>query len=95
MKPWEVDIRCPLCNGTVRYNRLRRHANRVHSDLSFSAFQEILEDAIKNGMLIYDTKRVTSEGRMNSATDVLRRFKGGPGPETAVSGGAFGQGKKR
>ena len=96
MQPHEVDIFCPICDQKVRLNRLTRHRNRRHKDISVAEFERIVSKHQADGTLKVDTRRASIPGTVNSATQAWAAArKQGKKMAKKVSGGAFGMGKRR
>lgn len=96
MQAWQVDVTCPLCGGKFRLNRINRHKNRKHPDLSVNYIKKAIKDAHDNGQGVLDGRRIVNGGKIWSAGNATReRGKTSLGVTSMVRGGAVGLGKKR
>ena len=92
-----VTIKCPLCKLEFDFYRSWQHRENYHAELSDEEFEAAIREHLDNGTLVYTAKR-TDQGRsMNSASGQVAKHEREPGdgPTRMLSGGAFGQGKRR
>jgi hypothetical protein len=96
MEPWEIDVKCPLCSGTFRMDRLQRHRNRKHPEVSAKDFEAALMAAAENDLSLLNTKRaVTSAADAAGTKAIVRAKKYNKRVTEIVSGGAIELGKRK
>lgn len=101
MKPesWNRFATCPICKTRFKIGRLNRHI-RTHPDITPESELLIRNAAIASLRKSYAEEKIESDRRSIhqknvNATDVLMGGKHLHHSPGALSGGAFGQGKKR
>ena len=96
MQPWEVDIKCPLCGAKVRLNRIEKHRNRKHPDISSEEFEAELVRSVSSDPSTVDTKRVVRSAADANGTKALMQARNLTKRVTSViSGGAIELGKRK
>ncbi|MBQ0686863.1 hypothetical protein J7315_12385 [Providencia rettgeri] len=94
-KSWRAIILCPICRTTFMAGKVNRHI-KSHENLT-----EELELKIRKAVIVgirqLAVKPIAqkTKSRPTSATDVMNSKKQFFFTNTTVSGGAFGQGKKK
>lgn len=96
-RTWSVVVVCPICQQKFKSSKVKNHLKK-HPGISSEEEQTIRRAAIT--ALHFSKKerlRVSAitEEEMYSATNALMRKKQGIYSAKPMSGGAFGQGKKR
>ncbi len=94
MQPWEMTAFCPLCREVFRAAKVENHIRSRHSEASEESRDRIRCVAHQAVLISKRPVKRVSKNSVN-ATDVLHGSKQRVGYSTTVSGGAFGQGKKR
>lgn len=96
MQSWEVDIKCPLCGAKVRLNRMGRHRNRRHPDISSEEFKAQLVRLVSSDPSAINTKRaVRSAADANGTKALMQAKKHTKRVAIVFSGGAIGLGKRK
>jgi uncharacterized Zn finger protein (UPF0148 family) len=96
MEDYDVDVKCPLCEAKTRLNRIERHKNRKHPEISVDEYQALIEQEFLEGKKVFDTRRVPKTKAPSSTTTTRyqdsMRLKGG---KQVVPGGLPSLGKRR
>jgi hypothetical protein len=92
---WKIFIVCPVCKISFRASKLNRHIKR-HQGISKE--EEIkIRNAVINGIRLnkLNSSRVKTPPSMINSTDLITQNKQFFYTGRVVSGGSFGQGKKK